>query len=50
LRRDGNVVAGSDAIARAALTSATNATAALRAAAPRAHPPLDSEASEVMSG
>ncbi len=41
LRRDGKVAAGSDDNAPAALTSATNATAALRAAVPRASPSLD---------
>ena len=41
LRRDDRAAAGSDANAVAALTSATSATAALRAAAPRADPPLE---------
>ena len=50
LRRDEDAAAGSDANAVAAPTSATNATAALRAAAPRADPLLDSAASAVMSG
>ena len=41
LRREGKVSPGSDDNAPAALTSATNATAALRAAQPRAPPSLE---------
>ena len=50
LRSDGKVAAGSDASAFVALTSATNATAAVLAAALRAHPALDSMTSAEMSG